>query len=557
MYRVRPNNSILRNTRKIQNPFIAFLILLVQLTPAFFVVFGCSEHTRIPSVEHLAEFENAGPTLPSLDLDRLIKAKIYVGPYRIVPGDMLELTMPAILDVVTVEQQVLPDGGRPYVCRVSENGTITLPLLGEIEVAGKSLAEIEFAVIEGYHPEYIVTHPSVVARVAEYRTATISITGAVTNPGIYELRNDQMSLVGLLMQAGGIVDEGAAVIRIIKSDEAIGNIERAGPRKITKQIFGGPIKQLSEPSYIKRAAYYADYSCPDEIEARLTFRPLAPASTVGRLFVRHERAIILTEELDITCEIQRQAALEKLACKEARISTAKVRQRLCALANLLKPGSGMYGSRNQPSRQLISLNPKFNISNPKYGSTSEITLCRQLTETQQDFTEVPDLELYPEMIRRANSVKPKKGGPIVLPVRGLNIPFADVALQDGDTIVVERIEPQIFTVVGLVNQPGNFPYPTDVKYNLMQALAFAGGLDRIADPYFVTLYRLKSDGTIINTTYKIVEGSKLTNALNTTIKPGDIVDVAQTDRTRRNIFLERVFGIHVGAYVPLFNEGRP
>jgi len=63
----------------------------------------------------------------------------------------------------------------------------------------------------------------VFAQVLEYKTAKVSITGAVEKPGIYELRSDQMSLVALLMEAGGIVDEGATLIRIIHPDETVLN----------------------------------------------------------------------------------------------------------------------------------------------------------------------------------------------------------------------------------------------------------------------------------------------------------------------------------------------
>lgn len=83
---------------------------------------------------------------------------------------------------------------------------------------------------------------------------------------------------------------------------------------------------------------------------------------------------------------------------------------------------------------------------------------------------------------------------LVLPVRGLNIPFADVALAEGDTIVVEPPREQSVTIVGLVARPGNMPYPPGAHYTLIQALAFAGGLDLMADPRFVSVYRLAPDG---------------------------------------------------------------
>ena len=126
-----------------------------------------------------------------------------------------------------------------------------------------------------------------------------------------------------------------------------------------------------------------------------------------------------------------------------------------------------------------------------------------------------------------------------------------MALQDSDTIIVEPLEPEIFTVTGLVNRPGNFPYPANVRYNLMQALAFAEGLDRVAEPRYATVYRQKSDGTIVDITFQIVKKSKLTNAINTAIKPGDIIDVGHTDQTRQNVLFDRIFRFTFGAFIPL------
>lgn len=513
---------------------------------------SCSPQVRLPSAEQLAEFENAGPILPSVDVDHLMRAKMVVGPYRVVPGDVLELTMPVTLQVVTAEQTDFPDRLTVYLCRVSENGTITLPVVGDIKVAGKSLAEIESAVIQSYYPKYTATPPPAVVRVTEYNTARASITGAVQNPGVYELRSDQMSLVALLMEAGGIVDEGAAVIRITHSDEAIAATDKATAEKMPEQVFKERLERLPEPTDIKAPVYPASYVVPDEIEVQLAFQQMDPPSTLGRLIIRNEEAIVLNDRLDITSEVQRHAVLEKLAQREPRVSTAKVGQRLYALADILKPDPNMRGSENRIAGKSIGSNMSLSVSNLKHDLASGHTPYKQLAHTYGQRIETLDVESPPGITNEAEWDNLQKREPVVLPVKGLNIPSADVALQDGDAVVVERLEQRFFTVMGLVNQPGNFPYPVDANYNLMQALAFAGGLDKTADPRYASIYRLKADGAVADTTLKIVEGSKLTDALSVKIKPGDIVDVAHTARTRRNLFLERIFNVNFGAYVPVF-----
>jgi len=120
-------------------------------------------------------------------------------------------------DVIEVEPGLF--GEEAYVCRVSEAGAVRLPVVGELAVAGKTLAEIEAAVAAAYFPRYAAARPIVVAKVAEYHTVAVSIVGAVQSPGMHALRGDEMFLVALLMKAGGIVSNGAEMIRIRHADQ--------------------------------------------------------------------------------------------------------------------------------------------------------------------------------------------------------------------------------------------------------------------------------------------------------------------------------------------------
>ncbi len=105
---------------------------------------------------------------------------------------------------------------------------------------------------------------------------------------------------------------------------------------------------------------------------------------------------------------------------------------------------------------------------------------------------------------------------------------------------------RIFTVLGLVNKSGAYSYPPDVQYNLMEALGFAGGLDMVADPRYVRVYRQDATGKIVTATFG-VDSKSLPTAYEVVIKPGDLVDVGHTLRTRTNKFLSQIFRISVGA----------
>lgn len=564
-------SSIIAHISKTHIVFCFFLTLLLSI-----YLVGCSDRVILSSAAQLMEFENAGPVQSSVDMDRLVRAKIGGGAYQVVPGDVLELTMPTILRVITAEEPEIPGRSTPYVCRVSERGTITLPMVGEIEAAEKSLAEIESAIIDAYYPKYAVTRPSVFAQILEYKTAKVSVTGAVEKPGIYELRSDRMSLVALLMEAGGIIEKGASLIRIIHPDETVLNnvkIPGANLEKTTEQT----IERSTRPKETMLAVPSARYPASNEIEVQLTFEQPTLSSTKGKLdIIRHDGTIMLTEQLDITSETEREVILRTLAQKDSRVSTDKVNQRLCALADMLKPGSGICKSQSKttnnrmnPNAELkieqillaggfadenINPNTEPNWSDSEQDSIVDEALYQQLVAKYQELIDTVGQEEKSENGKKAEFSQLNK--PFVLPVKGLNIPFADVALQDGDSVTVERLEQPLFTVVGLVNKPGNFQYPPDVRYNLMQALGFAGGLDQATEPRYATVYRLKPDNTVVRVVFKIVDDSQLTNALSTLIKPGDIIAVEHTPRTRTKLFLDRVFRINFGVYTPLdvFNQ---
>jgi protein involved in polysaccharide export with SLBB domain len=566
--------------------FLIFLLLSIYL-------FGCSDQVTLPTTEQLAEFENAGPLRPTVDFDLLIKAKIGGGPYKVMHGDVLELTIPAILQAVTDEVSGTPDQVKPSPFRVSESGTINLPIVGEITVTGKTLSQIESAVIDAYYPAYAATRPSVFVRVAEFKTIMVSISGAVQKPGVYSLRSDQKSLVALIMEAGGIINDGASAIRISHHDQVV---------PINKEAIPKP-PDLNKTKQVK---FFSRYPGSNEVKIQLYFQQEAPLSTIGILTIRQDEKRLLTDQIDLADKRERLLLLDKLAQTEPIVSIVDIDQKLDQLKESLTSEFGKYKDGYKVSDSNIDLSnlltansalqenlapAEYRVTNTslvqKLSSQAKRKLREHLQSTsdsQQGKTvndnissnlefstnrSVQESTLLDDALGRnapkitARSRKPgtkrisnrgalQEPETLVLPVKGFNIPFVDVALQDGDSVIVERLAQPLFSVIGLVNKPGNFPYPPDVRYNLMQALAFAGGFVQAADPRYATIYRLKPDGTIVSAIYKLVNvgnGSQLTYALNVHIKPGDIVAVEHTPRTRTAMFLDRIFRINIGTYL--------
>lgn len=98
--------------------------------------------------------------------------------------------------------------------RVSEEGKISLPLLGEIQVGGLTKTELEKKLSQLLEEEYL-QNPQVTVFIKEYQSKRVFMLGAVGKPGPYELLGRQ-TLLHLISQAGGLTNDAGDEIIIIR-----------------------------------------------------------------------------------------------------------------------------------------------------------------------------------------------------------------------------------------------------------------------------------------------------------------------------------------------------
>ncbi len=517
-----------------RNPIARWIPLLVLSAGLSHILFGCGDRIRPPSAEQLAAFENAGPSGPVVDMNEVVQATVARGPYRVQIGDVVELQLPALLYPDAQQGQLGAVDRNAHVSRVSDNGKITLPDGRQIEAKERTLAQIEMDIVNTYYPELIKTRPSVYARVIEYARSRVQILGAVTNPGLYELRYDQMSLVGLLMQAGGIVGEGAAVIRVTHSRQANGQ-PAAAPYPMSPPSVETPQRESVVSSGRSSLTARPRMTTP---AAYVCFEQDGALDTTGYLSVTYAGETVFRKWLDIGISRQRWDALGKVDALVPVRGLAELDAKLSGLARFLTAGS--HGS----NVHLAAYEARRNWSR---GDGNAFVASVETTQAANDAFEQAPVDPQPML---ADS-KTGSDTTVILPVKGMNIPFADVALQAGDSVVVERLTMQTISVLGLVNTPGSFPYPPGVTYNLGEALALAGGLDLVARPRYVSVYRPKADGTVASATFQFVNPKRqeqLTEALTIRVRPGDIISVEHTPRTRANVFFDRIVRISLGWY---------
>jgi polysaccharide export outer membrane protein len=114
--------------------------------------------------------------------------RLQVNDYQIGPNDLLEIT---VFELPELNQTV----------RVSEDGSITLALLGRVEVSKLTAQELEKKLASLLDLQYTKgAHVTVFIR--EYQK--VSVLGAVGRPGMYELVGPT-TLLQIIAQAGGLM----------------------------------------------------------------------------------------------------------------------------------------------------------------------------------------------------------------------------------------------------------------------------------------------------------------------------------------------------------------
>lgn len=90
--------------------------------------------------------------------------------------------------------------------RVNGRGEVSLPLIGGLKVEGLSPQEIEAKLAKLYKEGRFIRNPQITVIVKEYRHQRVMVTGAVVNPGSYEVIGPR-TLLEMLGKAGGLVDK--------------------------------------------------------------------------------------------------------------------------------------------------------------------------------------------------------------------------------------------------------------------------------------------------------------------------------------------------------------
>jgi polysaccharide export outer membrane protein len=129
--------------------------------------------------------------------------------YQVGPEDELE---------ISIFEWEVRNETRVVNVRVGQSGKISLPIIGEMDVKGKTLDQIKTGLEKRLAEDGILQFPRVSVLVKEYNSKRVAVMGAVNEPGVYSLRKNATSLFEALSLAGGVTEEAGQILFVIRTE---------------------------------------------------------------------------------------------------------------------------------------------------------------------------------------------------------------------------------------------------------------------------------------------------------------------------------------------------
>jgi polysaccharide export outer membrane protein len=124
--------------------------------------------------------------------------------YKIGPQDVLEVSVFKVPELTRTVQ-------------VADTGTVNLPLVGEITVAGRSPKDVEQELTKKLGAKYLQS-PQVSVSMKEYNSQRVTVDGAVKKPGVIAYRNS-LSLLQVIAMADGLDANSDSTVVIFRDEK--------------------------------------------------------------------------------------------------------------------------------------------------------------------------------------------------------------------------------------------------------------------------------------------------------------------------------------------------
>jgi len=194
---------------------------------------GCQQPDNRISLQEFLQKEEASKAASAAQVIQASPAvEQQFGPYKVGPGDVLQM-------VLSTGQQ-LP--GPPTLLRVDREGKIKLPVVGPVQVGGKELEDVENAIRAAYVPG-VFAEAVVHVDIAAPQTTKVVVRGAVTLPGLVQLRRTERNILHAIIGAGGLsqVAGGKATLRRMRNPGETFTYDLTDPVQVNEALALAPL----------------------------------------------------------------------------------------------------------------------------------------------------------------------------------------------------------------------------------------------------------------------------------------------------------------------------
>ena len=167
--------------------------------------------------------------------------------YVVGEGDVLDVTVYDNDDLTTT-------------ARISTEGFITMPLIGQVEVKGLKVSQVADKITGLYANGYLMD-PQVSVFVREFRSRKATILGEVRNPGLHELQGGDISFLEVVSSAGGFTPSAGDIAVIKRQKNRDGTEQDVIIIDLKKLVEQGDLSQdmpihNGDRIYIKKASVF-------------------------------------------------------------------------------------------------------------------------------------------------------------------------------------------------------------------------------------------------------------------------------------------------------------
>ncbi len=162
---------------------------------------GCGKKVHPTEEFRASNFIEASDQIAELNQKLFADANISVdrSDYLLGPGDLIEV-------------KVFESDKLNTIARISSRGYVSLPLLGEVSLKGKTAHEAETFIETKYKDSYI-KNPHISVFVKEHHSQKVTVVGEVEKPGTYDYPSRQR-LVDALAIAGGLTEKAGQIVHV-------------------------------------------------------------------------------------------------------------------------------------------------------------------------------------------------------------------------------------------------------------------------------------------------------------------------------------------------------